>query len=491
VAGRNFNLVDEQWIPIAGVGLASLREIFANNSLALLGGNPMQKIALYKLFQAIAQAACTPTDSAAWVALKPEGMGEASLAYLEKWHGVFCLYGEKPFLQMPAIAQAEKQPFGALLPHIATGNTTVLLDLARERPLSNAEKALLVVVLAGFGFGGKKTDNRIVLTPGYAGKRNDKGKASTGKPGPSLGFLGYQHHFIIGQSLLESIWFNLLDAETLNALHLFPCGAGTPPWEDMPKGEDCARAKALRDSLMGRLVPLSKFFLLAEDGLHYSDGIEYADHKSGGFDPSIAVDISDKKPKALWADPNKQFWRDLPTLLAFMSNKQSMTCFTLSSNLKSVRKQCQRFGLWAGGIRVSSNAGEQYATGSDDFVESTLWLTCEDIDEPWFDALEREINELDTLSRHLYAAVKGYGREMKVGDDANAKKASAMFWQLCSRKAQTLVDACNSDANKELRPMFADFAREAYNSVCQRGTARQLAAWAANWPNTAKYLNCQ
>ncbi len=50
---------------------------------------------------------------------------------------------------------------------------------------------------------------------------------------------------------------------------------------------------------MGRLVPMSKFFLLASDGIHYSDGILHAGHKEGGVDPSVALNLSGKEIKKL------------------------------------------------------------------------------------------------------------------------------------------------------------------------------------------------
>ena len=56
---NRFNLVDEQWIPVAGAGLVSLMRIFTDSSLRALGGNPVQKIALIKLLLAIAQAAAS------------------------------------------------------------------------------------------------------------------------------------------------------------------------------------------------------------------------------------------------------------------------------------------------------------------------------------------------------------------------------------------------------------------------------------------------
>ena len=175
--GNHFNLIDEPWIPVADVGRVSLRQIFTHHEYRALGGNPVQKIALTKLLLAIAQAAYTPENDQDWADLKVAGMAEKCLEYLDRWHERFYLYGDKPFLQMPAIKAAAIQPFGAVLPEVSTGNTTVLNQGQIERPMTDADKALLIVQLMGFGLGGKKTDNSVNLSPGY------QGKSKTGKPG--------------------------------------------------------------------------------------------------------------------------------------------------------------------------------------------------------------------------------------------------------------------------------------------------------------------
>jgi len=171
---NHFNLIDEPWIPVVDVGLASLRDIFSHSGYRALGGNPVQKIALTKLLLAIAQAAATPADDEAWAELGAAGLSAKCLDYLERWRDRFWLYGERPFLQMPAIRAANAQSFGAVLAEVATGNTTVLTQTQIEKSLSDADKALLIVVLMGFGLGGKKTDNSATLSRGYVGKTNDR-----------------------------------------------------------------------------------------------------------------------------------------------------------------------------------------------------------------------------------------------------------------------------------------------------------------------------
>lgn len=166
---NRFNLIDEPWIAVVDVGLVSLTDIFSQPELRALGGNPVEKIALTKLLLAIAQAAATPTDDSDWQQMGWQGMAHCCLQYLAKWHDRFYLYGEKPFLQMPAIQAAECKSLGVLSPEVSTGNTTVLTESQQQQQLTDADKALAIVMQMGFGLGGKKTDNSVVLTPGYRG----------------------------------------------------------------------------------------------------------------------------------------------------------------------------------------------------------------------------------------------------------------------------------------------------------------------------------
>ena len=145
----------------------------------------------------------------------------------------------------------------------------------------------------GFGLGGKKTDNSVVLSKGYA-----KGKSA--KPGPSVCHMGLLHSFLLGDSILETVWLNLLTRDIIADTRQWEEGIGTAPWEKMPEGEDCPTARALKASLMGRLVPLSRFCLLREDGLHYTEGIVHPDYQERMVDPSAAADKAKAKVKMLW-----------------------------------------------------------------------------------------------------------------------------------------------------------------------------------------------
>ncbi len=488
---NRFNLIDEPWIPIVDVGQVSLRQLFSQPDYRALGGNPVQKIALTKLLLAIAQSAYTPEDDDDWATLQPSGLAEKCLSYLEKWHDRFYLYGEKPFLQMPAIKAAAIQNFGAVLAEVSTGNTTVLTQSQVEKSLSEADQALLLVQLMGFGLGGKKTDNSVVLSPGYQGKFNDKAKPSTGKPSASIGFLGFLHNFLQGKFLQETLWLNLFTQQQINELGIYTQGLGIAPWERMPTGENCASAEMLKSSLIGRLVPLSRYCLLAENGLHYSEGIAHAGHKEGGIDPSVSVDISGKDAKAIWTDPEKRPWRLLTALLGFLSQtaNKGFDCYQLRLNMGRAIRKMPTIGIWSGGLRVSSNAGEQYVSGTDDFVESLIQLNSAILGEVWFANLRLEMDELEKLSKTVYGATFNYFKSQNMENKDQAAQASNLFWQLCERQFQAFLNVCNDEEKVHaLRPVFARFVHKAYDTYCPKDTARQLDAWAKNRPNLSSYL---
>ncbi len=493
---NRFNLIDEPWIPVADVGRASLRQLFANPGYRALGGNPVQKIAITKLLLAIAQASATPEDDEAWSAMGAEGMAQACLTYLDRWHDRFWLYGERPFLQFPALEGSRILTDGALLPDIATGNTTVLTESQVEKPLSDAERALLLVTLTGFALSGKKADNTVVLTPGYTGKTKPSGKPTSGRAGALIGFMGYLHSFLQSTTVCRSLWLNLFNRQQIQTMSFYPQGLGTPPWEIPPTGEDCPTARQLRESLMGRLVPLSHFCLLQQTGLHFTEGIVYPGYKEGGIDPSVAVNHAAKVPKTLWVDTEKRPWRQLTALLSFMgqTGKSRFDCYQLSLGLTRARRHESTIGVWTGGLRVSSNAGEQYVSGSDDFVESVVLLHSDSLGESWYLQLNQEMSALEDIAKRLYGATLNYYKAQNLEGGDYAAMSTHVFWQLAERHFQDLIYACDPEdsaakSRQALRMTFAAQINRSYDDFCPRDTARQLEAWAQCRPDLGQYLS--
>jgi CRISPR system Cascade subunit CasA len=149
----------------------------------------------------------------------------------------------------------------------------------------------------------------------------------------------------------------------------------------------------------------------------------------------------------------------------------------------------QTIGIWSGGLRVSSNAGEQYVAGSDDFVESMIQLNSAILGELWFANLQLEMDELEKLAKIVYSATFAYFKNQNMENKGQAAQASNLFWQLCERRFQDLVGACGSiEQAYAMRSIFARFVNKAYDTYCPRDSARQLDAWAKNRPNLGKYL---
>lgn len=473
MAEHRFNLVDEAWIPVAGHGLVSLKDVFSRRELSGFGGSALEKIALFKFLQAVAQAACTPEDDRQWHALGVDGLANACLAYLEKWHEAFWLHGDRPFLQFPQVAGAKKRAYGALMPEIASGNTTRLFHSQVEPELDDARKAMLLLVNMSCCFGGKI----------------ERG-ASAFKPGPALCSQGLLHTFLTGKSLLETVWLNLLTTQDIRQVLHFSEKVGTPPWEQMPTGENDSVAQRLKASLMGRLVPMARFFLLAEDGVHSAEGLQHPDYLHGNVvDPSVTGDFSKSKPKMLWANPSRRPWRAITSLLGFLKQGETsgFVCQQLKWGMARVRRYWQgEFGLWCGGIRLTNTMGEQAPKKDDDTVESEAMLQADWLDRDgsqWFDRLQQAMDGMEATGNKLYGAVCGYYKDCGDSNAADiARQATQHFWQLAERQFSALSQACAGAAGAEKSTLnkLRQLAEQCYSTACPQGTSRQIQFWAKN-----------
>ena len=228
--------------------------------------------------------------------------------------------------------------------------------------------------------------------------------------------------------------------------------------------------------------------------MHYSEGIKHSGYKEGFVDPTAAVNISGKEPKALWVDPGKRPWRELLALLSFFEQGKShgFQSLQLRIGVERARDASEQFIIWSGGLRVSSNAGEQYVAGRDDFVESNVLLYGEYLGKRWFSTLRQEMEVLENLAKNLYGKVMGYCRDLKLDGGKIALRSTHIFWQLCERDFQGLVETCGSQevdslALTKLRRKFASYTQISYDRCCSSDTARQLDAWSRNRPDIGAY----
>ena len=480
-----FSLVKERWIPIQGVGLVSLDELFSNPSLKDLGGSPIQKISLFKFLLAIAQSAYTPETEVMWSELTATDLAARCKAYVQKHAGAFDLYGSQPFLQMKGAFEAKFKPWGAINPEIAEGNTTVLTHQQIFNYADNAQKALDLLTLMSFAMGGKKVDNSVVLSKGFAGK------SKSGKNAPSVGYLGFLHSFFLGETLWETLRLNLWTHERLRTEESkarFPAGLGVVPWEKMPEGEDCDVARLLKNSLLGNLVPLSRFCLIDGDGVRLTEGIGFAGYKEGITDVTVSYRLQKNELKPLWVDPNRRPWRDLTALLveAYKSEVRNLQLSVFYGHCLHNQNSEQEVRLWAGGLRVSTNAGEFYVSGSDDYVESLVTLTIETLGDEGFACLTQAMLEIDNRSHQLFGCVSRYHQKLSNQETKFAEAASNQFWSRAERLCQSLLTACltqDQESIVKLQKCFYGIVCDLYNEACPSSSARQLLAWTACYPS--------
>jgi CRISPR system Cascade subunit CasA len=493
---RFVNLIDLPWVPVAGGEAVSLYSLFCGDEHITLGGNPVEKITVLKFLLAICQAAMTPESDEAWSRLGKDGLAEAVMAYLQIHHDAFNLYGTHPFLQFPALKGKETKrcPYTALDPSIASGNTTKLFQTQDGVSFSDAQRALLLIQLQGFALGGKIVDNSIILSPGY------KGKTKTGGPGPLLGFKGYLHAFFETESIRETCWLNTLTLEEISAVKWLTEGLGTPPWEKMPEGEDDSVARRLSHSYFGWLVPMNRFLLFNEDDCIMTEGIQYMTYKEGVTAFTCGMDTSGKEPKTLWVDSTRKPWRQLTSLLAFLDTHSQnlaakMDVVQLRLGYKKLRlASISHFCVWAGGLSVTSNAGQQYPSGNNDYIASSVPFENETLDTNWYVRFVAEMKNLEDISKTLFSSCYGYYKNLKSDDIGKlvAPKACEKYWSECEKEFPGLIHACDADVSEErlkFRKCVVHITERCYTAYCPRASARQLEAWAKAKPKLGKYVD--
>ncbi len=488
---ENFNLIDDPWIPVTGRPEQSLKGIFSDRSILRLSGNPVDKIVMLRLLLSIVHASNRIPNLEAWNTLSIEEMARNVLRYLDTVHDRFFLFGDKPFLQVPELAgKGKPADVNALQVFVATGNKVVVSHWNQSRQLSVPERIRLLLRSSCYACGGKRFDNGIVLSERYTGKQNEKGKPSTGAAGTLLGYSGYLHSYLLGDTLLDTLRLNLLTEEEITQTGAFPDGVGVPFWEEMPHGEACPRARNYRRTCLGQLFPMDKFLLLQNDGIIMTDGIDYPNHKNGLFDPALTIVQEKKDTKAVWASTSKRPWRELPALLSFLevTGKMYQPYFLSTGLRKAGKTPTEIVHIWAGGMQVSSNSGEQYLTGQNDYVESEFMIPAGAATESGFTIYKGMMEKLDACSKILYASVAGYFKKVNdLGGPEFASRASAVFWERMEPSAQQIINTAFCGSTEEQREAeykkWAAVAREVYNQFCPRETARQLTAWVESEPN--------
>ena len=476
---ERFNLVTEPWIPIVGKGRVSLMDVFSDDSLIDIEGNAIQKLSMIKLMIAIAQASVRIPDDVSWKDIGKEGLADRVRRYLISHKDCFYLYGDKPFLQIPAIKKLPdiegKQIFIDYIPDLASDNDSLLWKSQDTHHLDDADKALFIVCLMNYALGGKRVGSAVPLTFGFE-------KSKSAKAGPGIGGAnGYLSTFLKGSSLKETVWLNYFTDDVLEEISDGVSLDVRPPWEDMPKGEDDARARELKASIYAWLCALCRFVYLSDDLIFYVEGLQYLGSvKAGYYEPFIT--INRMRGAALYVDVAKKPWRSLSAILeaAYKELDGDWSCTIVRKFLHRTRNNVSAFALWTGGLRVRTTTGDQSIKQSDDYVESEFALESSCIGAEFYRELCSEIDYIDNVSRVLLIALMRYFNKAKIKDWTVKNKVMTRFWACADSLSDRLISSCqlmDMDGIQEVQQRVWNNMLAIYDDICPHENALDFLKW--------------
>ena len=294
------------------------------------------------------------------------------------------------------------------------------------------------------------------------------------------------HGILLGESLLESVWLNLLTAKTVKSA----LGGqwGRPAWE--MDALDRRRAAALPGTLLGQLVPFSRAAKLTRGSPFciLGEGVRHPQFPAWR-DPMATVRTRrDSSGNAVDSyvstDPARLPWRDLSSILLLRSSGIRSGPLALR-HLASLDDA--DFTLWTGGL--NSDQASEVAT-----VEWTARLSVAWLEEPALHAYESAMAEADAQSSRLWAAVVAYAQNVKpVAQDYKqrtkdlapyAVPADRAYWDLLAQpENQRLAQAVDSPSYlDDWRDAILSAAKESYARACPAASSRQIEAYAQGLP---------
>jgi len=342
---KHFFLTTEPWIPVVDIHgenrKVSLETLFEDGeNIADLVLPPGLRIAVTRFLLAIVIRSCPVLDRAEW-RLRKNNIAMRATAYLKEWHNAFDLYGKMPFLQAKGLKNIDNATVDKLDFTLASGSNHKLFDHAavpEGRAHTADEQALLLLLAQNFYPGG-------TIGPNYWNgvKTNDQtgNISSPALEGSPL------HIFLLGKNILETLWLNLIPANELGALEI-----GVPPWENPPG--NATEAQQFRNTLLGRLAPISRAILLPEDGNKTTVAVACNYAQITEFVDPYLANIRREKDQSLSyfrISSAHLFWRDLEGLLWLQTQDKHIMP---PKNLQAITvlPPEQELTFWAGGVAV-------------------------------------------------------------------------------------------------------------------------------------------
>jgi CRISPR system Cascade subunit CasA len=513
--------VDEPWIPVTLAAdfpgraereqppRVSLREAFAHGDCILdLRCYPHERIALMRLLICIAQRALNgPANEEEWQVCRAD-FAAKTVAYLEEYRHCFNLFGDGPrFLQAHGKGKPGHQPVFRL--GMIDKNTPALFD-AHARPGGKVvaeDLAVALVTYQSFAAGGKTGGSEFSESKGR--KEPQGGEHALCRDGAAA------HSFLLGDSLVETVWWNLVTPDCIPAPMRWTQDS-RPVWEVRGSGIGDFGETELKREYLGRLVPLSRAIWLDErfqsvelaSGLRYGVFSDSKDQKTKRVKPgtyirevSAAIQTDNRKdtrPRLVSASAGgvpKGVWRELHAI-AVLGRSEKRGGPVALEHLRSCPGDELR--LWCGAL-----VGDQAKVV--DTVESVFRLPAqflEDVDAVEADDPKRHpgpnrtyrqgVGLAEQWSGRLRDAVKEYRTRLQDKKAAIQAHAAARYWTALEQKAEPVllhavaVGQEGFDADDPLwmskSPWGIEVKRaalDAYEFACPHATPKQLRAYAA------------
>lgn len=506
------NLVTDNWLPIIDKSntskLISLNELFQQpNEWIDLVLRPHERVSVMRFLICLTQAALDgPVDADDW----DDALGlipSVVLDYLNKGKGKDCfkLYDtEKPFLQIPDLESANKEPatLDKLDSALATGSNSTLFDhqaigATNNRPnreLTDDRIVISMLAFNNFSLGGLYPQAKWkTITTSKAGVKD--------APCASQSML---HCYVRKSTLVETIHANLLTNEQIVERYGID-GIGKPVWEIFPTSpEDDKAIENATKTYLGRLVPLSRWLKLLPDQnvLFIGEGfvypvfpqfIEAASAQKTNYKGELA--IINGKSKAPWRELNaltlKRKVGDqiggpaaLENIVVGHAYDLMVLCLkrqdaSVLDTLESVLRVPSAFTT----IQASAQHAYKDEIG---FTESKA-LNLKNAIRRYLAYLQNDLNQvLDKKNPSRYESEK-----LRTLNEKVEQKYISHFWTLIEKQRHLLMqyiellgkelDKEREEAKDQWRKAISSAVRETYQTLCSQNSPRQVRAYATGW----------
>lgn len=458
------NLVDHPWIPVITNGndtkMVSLNELYQQaDQIRDLTVNPPQRIALTRLLLCITQAALDgPTDDNEWKSCLPRIIPE-SLAYLEKWHDSFNLYGKNAFLQPTGVIKVDNATLDKLDFGLSSGNNDKLFDheaVPEGRTWPDHWCALMLLTYQNFSPGG------LIGTT----KWNNVETSSKSSHSPCIAS-SMLHSILIGNSVLATIHLNLLTKHKINTNPNMLWGV--PIWEKPPKASEDASIY----TFLGRLVPFSRNIHLSENSNNITlvDGLKYP-ILDIIREPMATVRLNNKNENTyVPVSLNRHPWRELVSILNMPFSGNKTGGFLALENLNCAK--IEQVDLWTGGL-VADKAK---------LIDTAEWifsLPLSAIGDSMLSNYEKGVELAKKAESTIYSSTKSYSSDLNT-DNKFSSTAKTFFWSILDTKYEILMNASSSATKDDFMEWYKTILsamKAAYDKTCPRITPRQIQAYA-------------